>query len=268
MHFPSLIDVLALCNYCIMANVLDYNTYQFPLSKGCKPTPHQLRLRARYDYSALTPVKRQYFTYIRGIALNFIRWINCNFDVIPSKARQPPQKTPDTALGGIMCVYMSELAYCILHYKKKAEAQKVQGIPNCKAADVLRQLELLFYNNENIPNQMDFNADTSSYDCFAFTDYSWSVVKKATPTPFLGIWKCLLTSLCWTNIQFTEKDPHTMGTTRGDTMFMEGLETAFPSYKGSDVSKPAVSEDSSPESEEDGKGVGKLVVSLKRKRGD
>ena len=75
-------------------------------------------------------------------------------------------------------------------------------------------------------------------------------------------------TLCSTNIWLPEIDPDAMGTTRGDTMFMEGTERAFPSYKGSNTSKPAVSGDSSPESEEDGKHLGKLVVSLKQKRGD
>jgi hypothetical protein len=91
-----------------------------------------------------------------------------------------------------MCDYMSDLAYCILNYKRKAELQKVQGIANCKAADVLRQLELLFYNNENIPNNMDFNVDVSAYDCFSFTDYAWDVVKKPDPTSFSGIFRCML----------------------------------------------------------------------------
>ena len=66
-------------------------------------------------------------------------------------------------------------------------------------------------------------------------------------------------------VWFIEKDPYRIGTTRGDKLFMEGLGSAFPQHKGSNVD---VSDDSSPESESDGGGVGKVVVSLKRKRRD
>jgi len=64
MKIMSLIDVLLLCNYCIMANVLDYNTYQFPLSKGRKLTAHELHLYDWYDYNAVSPLKRRYFAYV------------------------------------------------------------------------------------------------------------------------------------------------------------------------------------------------------------
>jgi len=194
MHFPSLIDVLALCTYCLLANVLDYNSYQFPLFRGRKPTSAELRLRTKFDYNALSPVKRRYFTYIRGIALNVIRWINAHYDVVSTKAaRQISDEAPDT-LGSIMCTYMGQQAHCLLNYKRKAQEQKLRGIDNCKAADVQRQLELLFVENDNIPNDFDFDLDLSAYDCFTFTDYSWRVVRKAQPNAFTGIYYFYLTS--------------------------------------------------------------------------
>ncbi len=75
----SLIEVLSLCSYCILAKILDYNTYQFPLGKGHKLTSTQLHLCDQYDYNTLDPLKHQYFTHVRGLALNLLTWIACNY---------------------------------------------------------------------------------------------------------------------------------------------------------------------------------------------
>jgi hypothetical protein len=182
MRFRSLVDVLALCNFCILANVLDYNTYQFPLSKGGKPMPRQLQLRARYDYNALSPVKCRYYTYIRGLAFNFMNWLITQFDIISTK------ENPDEAsLCDLILEYMENQAYGILHYKQKAEAQKIDGIVNCKAADVKTQLAYLFDDAQGFPGHMDTdNESLSGYDTLSFHDYSWCVIRRTSPGMFSG----------------------------------------------------------------------------------
>jgi len=154
MHFRSLVDVLALCNYCILANVLDYNTYQFLTSKGEKATPHHLHLRSRYNYNALSPVKRRYFVYIQGLAINFLKWLNSQYEI---KLTLDPD--PGNTLGELVLQFLSDQGYTILNYKRKAEKQGIRGISNCKAADVQRQLQLLFVDNANLPGTF------SSLDC-------------------------------------------------------------------------------------------------------
>ena len=114
----SLVDVLSLCNYCILANVLDRDTYQFPLSKGRKPTASELRLRDRYDYNALSPLKRRYFAYVRGLALGLLEWIAWNYDIVSSKEDPPVQRNPCEIMLEVISPFLHDQAYAILNYKR------------------------------------------------------------------------------------------------------------------------------------------------------
>jgi len=181
MHFRSLVDVMALCNFCILANVLDYNTYQFPLSKGAKPAAHELRLRTRFDYNALTPVQRRHFSYIRGIAINFMFWMDSRFS-LTSKENTPEE---ESTIVGVWIIYLSRQVNTLLNYKQKAEEQSVRGIINCKAADVKRQLEYLFYDSDWVEG-FSLGEEMADYDSFAFNDYNWRVVKAPHPLEFVG----------------------------------------------------------------------------------
>jgi hypothetical protein len=175
MHFPSLVDVLALCNYCILANVLDYNTYQFPLTKDAKPTARQLLLRDQYDYNALSPVKRQHFSYVRGLAINFMRWLMINYNLISTVDKET---NLHSGLYDFIQDYMGRQARAILNYKQKAEAQGVPGIRNCTAAAVRRQLKMLFLHPQNIPfRQCKFDGDLADFDSFAAPSFDWEVVR-------------------------------------------------------------------------------------------
>ena len=186
----SLIDVLSLCNYCILANILDYNTYQFPLSKGCKPTASELRLHDQYDYNALILPQRRYYTYIRGLALNLLVWIASNYDVVPANQEWPPdENSPCDVVIEFMALFLTDQVCAILNYKRRAEAQEVSGVPNCTAADVQRQLKLLFHDNPNISNDIDFNSDLSEYNSFAFGNCSWRVKKRVASIRPPGIHK-------------------------------------------------------------------------------
>jgi hypothetical protein len=53
---------------------------------------------------------------------------------------------------------------------------------------------------------------------------------------------------CSVNIQFIGENPHVFGMTRGDKMFMEGCENAFPSNKDQESSK-SMDRDSSDQEE-------------------
>jgi len=176
-HFRSLVDIFALCNFCVLANVLDFNTYQFPLSRGGKPSPHDIRLRTQYDYNALTPVQRRYFTYIRGLALNFIFWMDCNYTLVKPNSQR--------SIVEIWVVYLTQQAYSLLNYKRRAEEQSVRGIINCKAAEVKRQLEYVLCENAWVKG-IDFDQDLTDYDCFSFEFYYWEVKKLTEPFAFNG----------------------------------------------------------------------------------
>jgi hypothetical protein len=162
MRFRSLVDVLALCNFCVLANVLDYNTYQFPLSKGGKPSPREIYLRNRYDYNVLSPVKRCYYSYMCGVAFNFMKWLISEFDIVSTK-----ENPEELSISELLSEYLDDQTYAILNYKQKAEMQQINGIVNCKAVDVKRQLDLLFDGNESLTNcSSDDEKDLLEYDTF------------------------------------------------------------------------------------------------------
>ena len=180
-HFPSLVDILSLCNFCILANVLDYNTYQCLMTKGGKPSADEIRLRTRYDYNALTFVQRRYFTYIRGVALNFIFWLDSNYTLVSN----PNKPQEEGSIVEVWIVYLANQALSLLNYKQMAEKQSVRGIINCKAAEVKRQLELLFCENSWVEG-LDLDEDLTDYDSFAFDDYGWEVKKASKPETYYG----------------------------------------------------------------------------------
>jgi len=234
-----------------MANVLDYNTYQFPLSKGRKPTARELHLRDWYDYNALSPLKRRYFAYIQGLALNLLVWIACNYDIAPATQEEPPvESAPCEVMIEVMTPFLTNQACAILNYKRRAEAQDIPGVPNCTAADVQRQLELLFYDNPNIINDIDFDSDLSLYETFAFGDCSWRVRKRVAPMRLPGIFKTFVVYVL-SCLRLAEDDPHTVGTTKGDRMFERGATLGFPSSKGQGAPKQTVNDDGGPEQESD-----------------
>ena len=185
----SLVDVLALCNYCILANVLDCNTYSFPnVPYGQKASARHLRLRVQYDYNALSPAQRQYFSYVRGLAVILISWITSHYEITSTVESDLPAEPVDFQVA-VAGSFLIKQALAILNYKRRAETQDVSGVPNCRAVDVQRQLELLFSDNPTFSVQgiIDLNDDLSAHDSFAFGNYTWRVRKRDNPLPFEGI---------------------------------------------------------------------------------
>jgi hypothetical protein len=185
----SLVDVLSLCNFCILANVLDLNTYSFPdLAYRQKPTAKHKRLRELYDYNALGPDRRRYFSYIRGLAVNLINWISCRYDVTSTDELTDPAIEPENFVRDFAGQYLLRQAHAMLNYKVLAEEQGVLGIGNCKAADVRRQLELLFHGKEDLYGPFDFDdPDLDLHPSWAFGHFRYRVSEKTNPLPFKGI---------------------------------------------------------------------------------
>jgi hypothetical protein len=119
---------------------------------------------------------------MRGLAYNFMNWLISQFDIVSTKER------PDEmSMSELLAEYLDDQAYGILNYKRKAEAQGIDGIINCKAADVERQLDLLFNKTDGFPHHMaDGEKDLSGYNTFTLRDYTWRVVRKTSAGIFTG----------------------------------------------------------------------------------
>ena len=187
----SLINVLSLCNFCILANVLDCDTYGFPcIPYGQTATPSQLRLRDKYDYNAIDPSQRKYLSYVRGLAKNLIVWIGGHYIITSTESAFDADLAivfQDDFAGH----FLLRQAHAILNYKRQAERRRIRGFYNCGSADVQRQLELLFAEDDlfNKPGIIHFD-DPNLSDCDSFTldNHSWRVTRKTVPDLFEGIY--------------------------------------------------------------------------------
>jgi hypothetical protein len=131
------VDIFTLCNYCILSNVLDPRTYNFPdLVYGQKASPTHLSQREKYDYNALSPDDRHYFSYVRGLAINLISWLNCNFFFTGKKGSYDAST--------LARKYLHHQVRGILKYKTTSEKERVGGVPNCTTKALRRQISLLF----------------------------------------------------------------------------------------------------------------------------
>jgi hypothetical protein len=141
-HFPNLTDsndlynVLALCNFCILANVLDRRTYCFPDHVTNDSVVRQ-RLRSEFDLNALGPSVRLQFSYFRGLALNLISWLNSHYAATDANTGQA------MTIQNLASDYLRRQACCILNYKARmAKSQK--GWQGCTVSDMRHQLDKLF----------------------------------------------------------------------------------------------------------------------------
>ena len=134
----TFVGLASLCNYCILSNVLDPQTYNFPdIPYGHPPSATHLDQRIQHDYNALSPTQRLHFSYIRGLAIKLIHWVHCKY-LFVDKAGQHQE------FIAITRTYLHQQVWAILKYKIRAEKKGIRGVPNCQAADVRRQIELLF----------------------------------------------------------------------------------------------------------------------------
>ncbi len=184
-----MIDVLTLCNYCILSNVLDFRTYGFPgVGETDTPSPRDRSQRDLWDRNALSQVDRQYFIYVRGLAINFIRWLSCNYDATSSQAMSPIPSFEKDFCGN----YILNQACAILNYKKQAEAERLATIPWCKFKDIERQLQYVLSGGDDDEEEPLFGdwlarkEGYQNYSSLSFGDTSYIISRKETPRQFTG----------------------------------------------------------------------------------
>lgn len=229
-HLPDLttmdvfIDVLSLCNFCILSNVLDPRTYSFPDRKYREaPTATHILQRQQHDYNALSPSDRLYFSYVRGLAINLIYWLDSRYAFKDDKENVHAVMTQAR-------MYLHRQVRAILCYKRRAEVEHVDGVPNCTSKDLRRQIDLLFADGEDellgqISPTTSSDTDTLSWE----TNLRPAMFRQSQP--FSGnippSFQCFVIHIIDLN-DYIECDPHKTGTTKGDKMFHTGSAQLFP----------------------------------------
>ena len=176
-----MIGVLTICNYSILANVVDFRTYGF-LNQTLSPSARDVDQRMRWDRNSFSRVDREHFIYVRGLAINFLHWLNCNFDVYSADATAPTQ----FFLRDICGKYLLSQACAILHYKKKAEAERLLTIPFCKFRDIKTQLHYLFGEEAWYGDWTTFSIAFEKYSSLAFGETIIRISRKESPSLFNG----------------------------------------------------------------------------------
>jgi hypothetical protein len=131
LHLPvlntvdTILDVLTLCNYCILSNVLDPRTYSFPdITYGQDATPTHILQRKQHDYNVLSPADRLYFSYVCGLALSLIDWLDCHYACKDKNGKF-------VSLVVIAHAYLHLQVQAMLRYKICANKEEIQGVSNC-----------------------------------------------------------------------------------------------------------------------------------------
>ena len=177
-----MLDVLTLCNYCILANVLDFRTYSFPsLGSSDHPSKADNAKREMWDYNEMSTLDRQHSTFVRGLARNLFDWISCNFDITLDDAEKP---TSDVKKD-VCITYLVEQACAILNYKFLAENNGVVGVNHCSFIDVERQLDLLLREEER-DSWLAAKKKYKEHNSLCFGDSSFVVSRKKEPLKFVG----------------------------------------------------------------------------------
>jgi hypothetical protein len=170
-------NVLTLCNYCILSNVLDPRTYSFPdITYRQDATPTHILQRKQHDYNALSPADRLYFSYVRGLALNLIHWLDCIYAC----------KDEDGEVVGFAAIaraYLHLQVRATLRYKIRAHKEEIQGVSNCTPDDLRRQIKLLFADNEEL-GHISLN-DLSDAETLSWAP-SYTLVQYRPPKDFEG----------------------------------------------------------------------------------
>jgi len=137
--------------------------------------------RVKWDYNGLSIVDREHYTYVRGLARNFIEWLGCTYEVIDPKGG-PVLFEPNFAGR-----YLMDQACAILKYKRRAEKEGLAGPRHCTAEAVERQLDYLFGKEPSwCGNWMERKVNIEDSTTLGFTNQSFVVRKKLEPLPFDG----------------------------------------------------------------------------------
>jgi hypothetical protein len=132
-NYKDLLNILALCYFSILANILDPRPYAFP---GHLPKEHnvQLACQIQFDYNALPPASRQEFTFFWGLPLNFISWMGCYFTAVAIEDHE------STSIKQLARNCLLHLVRAILNYKVLGSNRTIEGFPDFDWSDLLCQL--------------------------------------------------------------------------------------------------------------------------------
>jgi len=160
----SVMDIVATCIIGIFINVLDSDTYLFPISEE-KISKEGRQQFERDDFNAMSKIDRMACTYICGLSWSLLRWLEENF--VFSKNDQ------DADFVELMNSLLVHLCIILWKFNTWATEQSIEGAPACKLDSIKRQLQGLFNENTHphtrFNKEFDKNTETVDFEIFDYT---------------------------------------------------------------------------------------------------
>lgn len=160
----SVLDIVTACVVGILINILDTNTYLFPISEEKIPKERRQRFE-RDDFNAMSKMDRMACTYIRGLSWSLLKWLEENF-VFSENDRKADFVELTNRLLVHSCI-------TLWRFNRRMAEQSVEGAPACNLDSIKRQLEGLFNENTQLRTrfheEFDKDAEAVDFEIFGYT---------------------------------------------------------------------------------------------------
>ena len=134
-QMDSLMDLISLCIIGVLINVLDFRTYTHRAA-GKEMSEFEKEQLAKFDCNGLSLSERQACQYVRGLALQMLRWIDDHYCVKDAEAK---------TVHGFAFNCLFTFVQALRTYIKEAEQQEgISSVPNCTSVSLDNQIESLF----------------------------------------------------------------------------------------------------------------------------
>ena len=160
----SVRGIVTACVVGILINVLDTDTYLFPISEEKISNKGRQRFE-QDDFNAISKMDRMACTYIRGLSWSLLKWLEENFVFSENN-----QEANFVELTNRLLVHS-----CIILWRlnRQITEQVVKGAPAGNLDYIKHQLEGLFNENTQLHTQFneqfDKETDAMDFEVFRYT---------------------------------------------------------------------------------------------------
>jgi len=160
----SVVDVIMACVIGIFTNLLDFETYLFPIPEHTISDEERQQFE-QDDFNAMTKIDRMACTYVRGLSWSLLEWLTKNIIVL--------KNDQDFDLGNMIETYILDLCLALWTYKSRAQAQSVNGVPGCNLESLERQLKRLFMEESplcsRLQDELGTEREALNFDTIGYT---------------------------------------------------------------------------------------------------
>jgi hypothetical protein len=137
--FEGVLDLLTFCNLMVLANVLDFRTYQ--PAPGGSHKDHNL-----HDVNEIPAKERYEMAYARGRCWDMLLWFFSKYEIFEKESGLVIDGHKEVAMR-----YLSDQGWTILEFKRRADIKIAEyGSPHTLKA-LSEQMKLCFLNFAGIP---------------------------------------------------------------------------------------------------------------------